>query len=112
MPKNDAGGYSAYTNGRTYGVTVPPAPPSPPLPVDATIGLDVQVVASTDGDEVPLIIDGPDGPTSGGTVDASRYPYMEPAYELEQDGQILFSAYVDERIVGFVPKSDVGEYSA
>ncbi|KDD73003.1 hypothetical protein H632_c2640p0, partial [Helicosporidium sp. ATCC 50920] len=114
VPASDADEYSAYADGKTYDVVVPPASPTPPLPPTSTVGVvfDGKIIASTDGDNVPLVIDGVDGPIFLGTVDAKDYPYTGTSYLMEQNGQILVSMFVDGRLVGFVPLEQAGQYSA
>ncbi|KDD74850.1 hypothetical protein H632_c1034p0, partial [Helicosporidium sp. ATCC 50920] len=114
MPKSLVGDFTAAANGQTYTITVPPSPPLPPLPPSSTVELQYhgKTIASTSGDLVPLIVAGPDGPASVGTVDVGQYPYTGFSYTIERDGQTLVSVYVGQRLVGFVPVGDVGDYAA
>ncbi|KDD72674.1 hypothetical protein H632_c3041p0, partial [Helicosporidium sp. ATCC 50920] len=114
VPLSNQAKFTAFADGNTYQLTVPPVPPSPPLPPTAVVGIafEGEILASTDGDNVPVLVNGPDGPKADGSLDAAEYPYTGYAYQVERDGQILVSAYVGTRLVGFVPTSNASQFGA
>ncbi|KDD73245.1 hypothetical protein H632_c2386p0, partial [Helicosporidium sp. ATCC 50920] len=92
----------------------PPAPPTPPLPPGMPVDLLYlgTRIATATSDDVPVIISGDGGPVVLGYVNVDDYPYTGYSYEIERNGQTLVSVYVGERLVGFVPKGETGDYSA
>ncbi|KDD71633.1 hypothetical protein H632_c4654p0, partial [Helicosporidium sp. ATCC 50920] len=110
VPQEDAGTYTASSAGQSYKVQVEPRPLPPTADVHLTVG--GEVVGSTSGASVPVIIAGGDGPVSVGSIDAANYPYNGFAYTIERDGQALVSVYVGEKLVGFMPKDDAATFQA
>ncbi|KDD76270.1 hypothetical protein H632_c290p0, partial [Helicosporidium sp. ATCC 50920] len=107
--------FTAFAAGQTFQVTVPPFGPQPPLPPDATVmiaEIEGDVIASTEGSNVPVVVNGQDGPVAAGTASADSYPYNGSAYLMEQKDQVLASAYVGERLVGFVPLASASIFFA
>ncbi|KDD72691.1 hypothetical protein H632_c3018p0, partial [Helicosporidium sp. ATCC 50920] len=117
VPKDQAGEFTAASGGKTYPINVlpdPPAPPMPPLPPSAIVDIVYggRIIGSTGDGTVPVIVNGPNGPVLIDNINIADYPYTGFTYEIERDGQTLVSIYVGETLVGFVPKSQAGLYSA
>ncbi|KDD72071.1 hypothetical protein H632_c3910p0, partial [Helicosporidium sp. ATCC 50920] len=113
VPPTEVQLFSAFAAGSEYSLDTLPLKPRPPLPSDVPVALvhGSTVIASTSGEDVPVIANGPNGPESVGTEDASAFPYNGHAYTIERNGQILVSAYIDQRLVGFLPQSEVSQYT-
>ncbi|KDD72764.1 hypothetical protein H632_c2927p0, partial [Helicosporidium sp. ATCC 50920] len=137
VPKSAASSFTGLSGGEAYPLDIlpdappPPSPdapipgpespaqgsppaPLPPLPPSATVDLVYggSIIASATDGQIPIIIDGENGPVRAGFELASAFPYTGFSYELSHGGQLLVSVYVGRQIVGFMPGHDVASFTA